>query len=82
MNEFLQSLKEFALSGGIRILAIAVGAFIVIRIFRVIIRRSKAKFETGKKGTVEGAKRAETLSGLIETTIRVAVLIAAFLMVL
>jgi len=82
MNSFLESLKEFALSSGIRIVAIVIISFIIIRIFRMIIGRSKTKYESKREGTAEAIKRAETLSGLLETTLRVAVLIAAFLMVL
>lgn len=82
MNSFLESLKEFALSSGIRIVAIVIISFIIIRIFRMVISRSKSKYAARREDTAEALKRAETLSELIETTLRVAVLIAAFLMVL
>ena len=82
MEGFLESLKEFALSSGIRIAAIVIISFIMIRIFRIVISRSKSKYAARREDTAEALKRAETLSGLIETTLRVAVLIAAFLMVL
>jgi len=82
MNSFLESLKDFALSSGIRIVAIVIISFIIIRIFRMVISRSKSKYAARREDTAEALKRAETLSSLIETTLRVAVLIAAFLMVL
>jgi len=82
MNGFAETMRQFAMTSGIRILAIIIGAFVVIRIFKILIRRSKSRFTSGEKATVEATKRAETLSGLIETTLRVTVLIAALLMVL
>ena len=82
MESFLESLKEFALTSGIRIIAIVIVSFIIIRIFRMVISRSKSKYAERREDTAEALKRAETLSELIETTLRVAVLIAAFLMVL
>ncbi|MFO7914826.1 MAG: mechanosensitive ion channel family protein [Candidatus Krumholzibacteriales bacterium] len=82
MESFLESLKEFALSNGIRIVGIVIISFIMIRIFRMLIGRSKSRYTARREDTVEALKRAETLSGLIETTLRVAVLIAAILMVI
>ncbi len=82
MNGFIETLRQFALTSGIKIVAIAVGAFIVIRIFKIIIRRFESKYSSRTKVGIEGAKRAETLSGLIETTLKVVILITVLLMVL
>lgn len=82
MTEFLDLLTKWALTSGIRIAVILVGAFIALRIFRFLIRKSKRKFTERESLGVEGHKRAETLSRILENTMRVVVLIAALLMVL
>ncbi|MDZ7860747.1 MAG: mechanosensitive ion channel family protein [Candidatus Krumholzibacteriota bacterium] len=82
MNEFVEALSQFALTSGIRIAAIVAGAFITVRIFKIIIRRFLSKYSSSAKVGIERAKRAETLSGLIETTLKVVILITVLLMVL
>ena len=76
------SIVHWLLTSGLRITGIVVGSFIVIRIFRMIIAKSKAKLVSPGKVSVERAKRTETLARIMETTVRVVVLIAALLMVL
>ncbi|HUV37334.1 MAG TPA: mechanosensitive ion channel family protein [Patescibacteria group bacterium] len=82
MREILDLLVQWAISSGIRIVIIIVGAFIVLRIFRLLIRKSKQKFTGRDRLDVEGQKRAETMSHILENTLRVVVLIAALLMIL
>lgn len=82
MEDFYKTLVDWLLSSGIRILAIIVGSFIVIRIFKLFIARSKKRILQSEKAGVERQKRAETLSRIVENTARVAVLIAALLMCL
>lgn len=82
MTEFIDQLIQWALSSGIRIAIIIVGAFIVLRIFRFLIRKSKQKFIKGDKLDIEGQKRAETMSRILENTLRVVVLIVTLLMIL
>ena len=76
------SIVHWLLTSGLRITGIVVGSFVVIRIFRMIIAKSKAKLVSPGKVSVERAKRTETLARIMETTVRVVVLIAALLMVL
>jgi small-conductance mechanosensitive channel len=82
MREFLNALTQWALSSGIRVAIIIVGAFVVLRLFKLLMRKSKQKFTRAERLDVEGQKRAETLSRILENTLRVVVLIAALLMVL
>jgi small-conductance mechanosensitive channel len=79
---FVDILVQWCLSSGIRIAVIVIGAFVVLRIFRFLIRKSRDKFAGAEKLDIEGRKRAETLSKILENTLRIVVLIAALLMVL
>ncbi len=82
MTEFIDQLVQWALSSGIRIAIIIVGAFIALRIFKILIRKSKQKFTKEGKFDIEGRKRAETLSLILENALRVVVLIVLLLMIL
>ena len=82
MGISVETLLQWLLTSGVRIAAIVIGAFIVIRIFKIIIRKSKDKLGPPDKIGIERAKRTETLAKILETTARVVILIAAFLMVL
>jgi small-conductance mechanosensitive channel len=82
MTEFLDTLIGWVLSSGIRIVIIIVGAFAALRVFRLLIRKSKKRIAETDKLDVEGQKRAETLARILENTLRLVVLIAALLMVL
>lgn len=74
--------SHWLLTSGIRIGAIIIGSFFVIRLFRVLIEKSKDKLSPPEKVGIERRKRTETLARIMETTARVLVLLAAFLMVL
>jgi small-conductance mechanosensitive channel len=82
VSQLLDVLVQWALSSGIRIAIIIIGAFVVLRIFRLLIRKSKKKFVKADRIDIEGQKRTETLSRILENTLRVVVMIAALLMVL
>lgn len=82
MESFYDTAIEWLLSSGIRVLAIIIGSFILIRVFRVLISRSKKKIASSDKAGVERQKRTETLSRIVENTVRVAVIVAAILMCL
>lgn len=79
---FFDTAFQWLITGGVRIVVIIIGAFIVIRIFKFIIRRSKDRIAAGGKADLEHSKRMETLARLLEATARVVILLAAFLMVL
>ncbi len=76
------NISHWLLTSGIRITAIVIGSFIVIRIFRVLVQKSKDRLSPPEKVSLERMKRTETLARIVETTARVLVLIAAFLMVM
>jgi small conductance mechanosensitive channel len=82
MEEFIDLVWKWLITSGAQILAIVIVSFIVIRIVRMIINRSRDKIAIKTKDDIERAKRTETLAGLIEKTVRSIVLIAAALMTL
>lgn len=82
MSAFFDSVLQWLMTSGIRVGIIVIGAFIVIRIFKIIIRRSKEKIAAPEKVGLERSKRTETLARLLETTAQVVILLAALLMVL
>ena len=82
MEGFLDLVWKWLITSGAQILAIVIISFIVIRIVRMIIKRSRNTIVLKAEGDIERAKRTETLSGLIEKTVRAIVLIAAALMTL
>ena len=73
---------HWLLTSGVRITIIIVGSFVVIRLFRILIEKSKDRLVPPGKASIERRKRTETLARIMETTARVLVLVAAFLMVL
>jgi small conductance mechanosensitive channel len=83
MESFLDTLLQWLRTNGVRIGVIIIGSFLVIRIFRILIRKSKNRI-TGppEEIGIERAKRTETLANIIENTTRVIVLVAAALMVI
>jgi len=76
------NISHWLLTSGIRITAIVVGSFVIIRIFRVLVQKSKDRLSPPEKVSLERMKRTETLARIVEATARVLVLIAAFLMVM
>ena len=82
MEGFLDLVWKWLITSGAQILAIVIISFIVIRIVRVLINRSRKTIVMKAEDDVERAKRTETLAGLMEKTIRAIVMIAAALMTL
>ena len=75
-------LASWLLTNGTRVVAIIVGAFVAIWIIRIFVYKSKRKIGDPDRVGIERAKRTETLARIVETTLRVVILIAALLMVL
>lgn len=82
MEVFVDELVLWLRTSGVRVLFILIGAFIVIRIFKVLIRKSKDRIGVPEKVGIERAKRTDTLASIMENTVRVVVLITGFLMLL
>ena len=82
MQAFLDVLTHWLLTRGIRVVVIIVGAFIVIRILRLIIGRYKEKMVPRATAEIERGKRTETLSRILIQVARAVILTAAFLMCL
>jgi len=82
MKTITDSLIQWLLSHGIRIVAVVIIALIVARILRLFIRRSKDRFAKPEKLGVERAKRTETLVRIIENAVRALILIVALIMCL
>jgi small-conductance mechanosensitive channel len=82
MKTAVDTLVQWLLTHGIRIVVIVIGAFIVIRVFRFLVRRSRDKLVPPEKMDIERVKRTETLSRILENTARIVILIAALLMCL
>jgi small conductance mechanosensitive channel len=82
MEGFLDLVWKWLITSGAQILAIAIISFIIIRVFRMIIFRSRDRIVMRTEEDKERAKRTETLAGLVEMTFRALVLIAATLMTL
>lgn len=83
MQDFLELVITWARTTGLRIVIIIIGSFIVVRIFRILIRKSKSKITSlSALEDVERAKRTETLSRIVENTVWVIILIGTALMVI
>jgi len=82
MDGFLDLVWKWLITSGAKILVIIIISFILIRIVRMIITRSKDRIVLRTEKDLEAVKRTETLTGLIEKTVRAMVLSAAFLMIL
>jgi small-conductance mechanosensitive channel len=81
-NIDINTVTNWLLTNGTRVVAIIVGAFISIWIIRIFVYKSKRKIADPDRVGIERAKRTETLARIVETTLRVVILIAALLMVL
>ena len=82
MEEHLEQLWRWLITSGAKILAIVIISFVLIRVVRMMINRSKDKLARKTEADVEKVKRTDTLAGLVEKTIRAIVLLAASLMTL
>ncbi len=82
MKIYFDALLDWLLVHGIRIVAILIVAFIVLRIFKVVIRKFRKKLIVSGKIEGERAKRAETLARMMGTVVKVVILSAALLMCL
>jgi small-conductance mechanosensitive channel len=81
-NIDVNALASWLLTNGTRVVAIIIGAFVAIWIIRIFVYKSKRKIGDPDRVGIERAKRTETLARIVETTLRVVILIAALLMVL
>jgi small conductance mechanosensitive channel len=82
MEEFLDQVWKWLITSGAKIIAIVIISFVVIRVARIVINRSRDRIALKTREDIEKAKRTETLAGLFEKTIRAIILTAASLMVL
>jgi small conductance mechanosensitive channel len=82
MRAIIDSLVQWLFAHGIRVAAIILVAFIVVRIFRLMIRRLKERIGPPEEVEVERAKRTETLARIILQIVRIVVLVIAVLMCL
>lgn len=80
MEEFLSGLYDWLIKSGAQIAAIIVIGFVLIRVARILIRKSKDRMMSRGAVDVEKAKRAETMAGILEATARVLILVTALLM--
>lgn len=81
-NIDINAAAHWLLTNGTRVVAIIVGALIAIWIIRIFVHKSKRRIGDPDRVGIERAKRTETLARLVETTLRVVILLAALLMVL
>lgn len=81
-NIDLNAVMQWLLTNGTRIVAIVIGALVAIWIIRIFISKFKRRLGDPHRVNIERAKRTETLARIVETTLRVVILLAAFLMVL
>ena len=82
MDGFLDLIWKWLITSGAKIFAIVIISFIVIRVARIVINRSRDRIALKTREDIEKAKRTETLAGLFEKTIRAIILTAASLMIL
>lgn len=82
MNIGIDAVTNWLITNGSRIAVIIIGSLLAIWIIRIVIGRSKRKLVLPDKYGVERAKRTETLSRLVETTLSVVILTGALLMIL
>ena len=82
MEAYLELVWKWLITSGAKILAIVIITFILIRVVRIVINRSRDRIALRTRADIETAKRTETLTGLVEKTVRALVLTAAALMIL
>ncbi|MBN2185269.1 MAG: mechanosensitive ion channel family protein [Candidatus Krumholzibacteriota bacterium] len=80
MKSIIDIFLQWLIFHGIRILAIVIGAFIVVQILRLVIRKFRNKLIPPGKLESERAKRTETLVRITENVARVVIFSAAVLM--
>ena len=79
----LGQLSAWALTGGLRIILIAVIAFVLVRVVHLLVRRFEHEVSAGKDIEVlDRVKRARTLGGLVQNVLTTMVVVVASLMIL
>ncbi len=79
----IESVVTWMTTSGLRILGIAVGAYIAIRLAAVVTRRAERAFDDDDPTTMnEREKRAATLGKVLRNMLRVVIWAIAFLMIL
>ena len=82
MDMFITTIVSWFQAHGIRILAIAIGAMVLQYLLQLAIKRFEKSFEQQGIAPSEKEKRAKTLSGIINTTIGIAIYTVAAIMVI
>lgn len=82
MESYLDIVKTWALTRGVPIVIIVIGAWIAKKVLSVAERKFAERFEQTGVVPSEVEKRAKTLSGIIHTTIIVVIYAAASMMIL
>jgi small conductance mechanosensitive channel len=82
MDTTTSTLLKWLLSTGIRVGVIIAVMVFSLGVIRLLVRRYKRRLGISGKMEAERAKRADTLAKIIENTLRVAILLAAVLMIL
>lgn len=82
MEGFLDLVWKWLITSGAKILAIVIISFIIIRVVRMSIYRSRDRIMLRTEEDIERGKRTETLAALMEKTVRAIVIVAAALMTL
>lgn len=85
IENILEIILSWFLAHGIRIIAIAVGGFIVYWISKIFVRRSAeavAERITAERNHKMGGKRAKTLSKVILNTLKAVIFLIVLLMIL
>jgi small conductance mechanosensitive channel len=82
VNINIDIVVDWLITNGSRIAVIIIGSLLAIWVIRIVINRSKRKFASPDKFGVERMKRTETLATIVETTLRVVILVGALLMIL
>ena len=82
MNINIDTVFDWLITNGSRIAVIIIGSLLAIWIIRIVLNRSKRKLASPDKFGIERVKRTETLARIVETTLRVVILVGALLMIL
>ena len=81
-NIDVDQVAQWLLSHGTRIVAIIIGALVAMWVIRIFTNKFEKRISDPARFGIERAKRAGTLSRIVETTLRVVILASALLMVL
>lgn len=82
IQQYLNTVGEWALTSGLQILLVIVGVTIALKVTNILVSKVFEQYNKSAASSIESGKRIETLKGIITATISFVLMVVAIMMVL